>query len=261
MAKPKPITRRTCSVCNSDFWAKANKVFCSSICYIKKEAQAFCDAPAQRCWEWTKSVNPQTGYGHFTFTEGKARLHTAHRAAYREFNGEIPEGLLVCHTCDNRKCFNPAHLFAGTQKQNLQDAKSKKRLPYRRSLDLGTLALIKKSNLPTREIAAIVGMSAEHISIVRTGHAYGEGRDPRYKHIGKRNLIWVVHGTLYETLDLAAADLKLCRATVDRWCSGYKHSGKTYPPKDGCYKIKRPPPSVFELYTTDAAENLAARLD
>lgn len=57
----------------------------------------------------------------------KGSVKSAHRAAYEVFVGEIPNGLLACHKCDNRKCFNPEHIFIGTYKDNMQDASLKKR--------------------------------------------------------------------------------------------------------------------------------------
>jgi len=51
-----------------------------------------------------------------------------HRIAWEAHNAEpIPEGLMVCHSCDNPRCFNPEHLFLGTAKDNTQDMLSKQR--------------------------------------------------------------------------------------------------------------------------------------
>ena len=57
----------------------------------------------------------------------RPKVMAAHRAAWILYKGEIPAGIFVCHTCDNRRCCNPAHLFLGTQKDNLQDMKRKGR--------------------------------------------------------------------------------------------------------------------------------------
>ncbi len=60
----------------------------------------------------------------------KKKNDLAHRASYRIHKGEIPEGMLVCHTCDNKRCTNPEHLFLGTYKDNTQDMHKKKRGQY-----------------------------------------------------------------------------------------------------------------------------------
>lgn len=71
------------------------------------------------CWEWTA----------FRLSNGYGLLHTglAHRFSWKIANGEIPKGLFVLHKCDNRSCVNPAHLFLGTQLDNMRDMHSKGR--------------------------------------------------------------------------------------------------------------------------------------
>jgi len=70
------------------------------------------------CWECTSHRARAAGYPYFK-AEGKNIL--GHRLVYMEEKGPIPEGLLVRHTCDNRKCLNPKHLLLGTYKDNFQD--------------------------------------------------------------------------------------------------------------------------------------------
>lgn len=78
------------------------------------------------CWNWIAAIrNPTGGYGCIKF---RGKIVDAHRVSWIIHKGEIPEGLLVCHTCDNRKCVNPAHLFLGTQRDNMQDCLDKGRL-------------------------------------------------------------------------------------------------------------------------------------
>ena len=76
------------------------------------------------CWVWTAHKN-EHGYGLFSINNQSKR---AHRIAYTMAFGEIPEGLVVCHHCDNRRCVRPDHLFLGTKRDNTHDAMKKGRL-------------------------------------------------------------------------------------------------------------------------------------
>ena len=82
--------------------------------------------PQTDCWEWTGSNNAK-GYGQLRINW---KLRYAHRVSYELYRGKIPEGMYVCHRCDNRKCVNPDHLWLGTQKDNLQDMMLKGRRVY-----------------------------------------------------------------------------------------------------------------------------------
>lgn len=75
-----------------------------------------------QCWNWKGPLSK--GYGRLAF-EGKN--YRVHRLSYITFIGQIPKNKIVCHTCDNPKCVNPEHLYAGTAKENTHDMVNRKR--------------------------------------------------------------------------------------------------------------------------------------
>lgn len=69
------------------------------------------------CWTWTGTKNK--GYAKIVYG-GKPRA--VHRETYRMFNGQIPDGMVVMHKCDNPSCVNPLHLKLGTSEENVREA-------------------------------------------------------------------------------------------------------------------------------------------
>lgn len=126
------------------------------------------------CWEWLAGKTP-AGYGRLSI---KNRTYRAHRIAWGlHYNEEIPEGLCVCHHCDNRACCNPAHLFLGTYADNLVDMRNKGRDRYARGEQSGRHKLItaevleirrlqKETDLTQREIAEIFKISTRCVSSI-----------------------------------------------------------------------------------------------
>lgn len=88
------------------------------------------------CWEWQASLDTR-GYGNFGVPRndgtGRYIMQRAHRMAWGFTNGPLlGSGQHLCHTCDNRKCVNPAHLFVGNPQINMQDCATKGRFNDRK---------------------------------------------------------------------------------------------------------------------------------
>jgi len=77
------------------------------------------------CWNWTGTISPG-GYG---VASWNYKTRRAHRLSWESFCSAIPDGLFVCHKCDNPRCVNPDHLFLGTAQDNANDCVAKGRRP------------------------------------------------------------------------------------------------------------------------------------
>jgi hypothetical protein len=75
------------------------------------------------CWVWMGAMH-ESGYGQ---TSVRGRFERAHRVAYEAFVAPVPPGLYVLHRCDVTLCVNPAHLYAGTQRENIRDCINRRR--------------------------------------------------------------------------------------------------------------------------------------
>lgn len=95
------------------FWSKVNK----SGPTVRPELG--------QCWEWVAATS--AGYGKFGLGGRAGGMFRANRIAYTLLVGPIPEGQLVLHKCDYRKCVRPDHLFLGDQMNNISDMWSKNR--------------------------------------------------------------------------------------------------------------------------------------
>ena len=128
------------------------------------------------CWFWKGSVRPD-GYGSSGI---RGVTQTAHRTAWILMRGPIAAGLVVCHTCDNRRCVNPAHLYIGTVMQNVRDAWNRDRYPARTGTRNGHAKLTEGDVLMMRadretshaEYARRFAITREAIRYARIGRTW-----------------------------------------------------------------------------------------
>lgn len=133
------------------------------------------------CWEWTASKNKK-GYGKFCH-DGK--VWRAHRLAWTLRYGPIPDGLFVCHRCDNPGCCNPEHLFLGTNRDNMDDMMSKGRSCRGEKMWSAKLTekdveiikvLLANKKIKRKTIAYLFGVSVYTIYEINAGK--------KWKHVG-----------------------------------------------------------------------------
>lgn len=118
------------------------------------------------CWRWSGALN-RWGYGAAAY-DGKQS--NASRVAWLLVHGEIPSGMVVCHRCDNPACCNPAHLFLGTQADNLRDCRQKKRA---KGAPEGAAHHRSTAKLTADQVAAARGMFERGVSQTDIAQQFG----------------------------------------------------------------------------------------
>lgn len=134
------------------------------------------------CWHWS-GAGKGNGYGAFNLS---GTPEQAHRVAYRLFSGEIPDGIDVCHSCDNRWCVNPEHLFLGTRSENMADCVRKGRAAggRRRHLkeqDLQEVRRLLMAGERVPKVSRITGVSEGVIRNIGHGKSYAGKGEREYR--------------------------------------------------------------------------------
>lgn len=152
------------------FWAKVNR------------------RGPEECWEWTAS-RYRFGYG-VIYANGK--MGRSNRVAWELTNGPIPDGMEVCHRCDNPPCCNPTHLFLGTHQDNVRDCFGKGRMPRagerngRSKLTWESVGQMRQrlaaGGITKSELARQFGVTHEQVANVVSGRQWKTARGHEGSH-------------------------------------------------------------------------------
>lgn len=135
------------------------------------------------CWIWMAVRHKKMGYGLFGLSH--RQLVLAHRFAYEQAFGAIPDGLSVLHRCDNPPCCNPEHLFLGTRADNIADMCAKGRHPHGETHGYSKLtwdavrairAIYRERRATQTQIAEQFGVDQTTVSLIVLNRIWKEGK-------------------------------------------------------------------------------------
>lgn len=129
---------------------------------------------ASECWECISHAKSKSGHVRMRLGNKSTFMH---RFFYEYYRGPIPDGMCVCHHCDNPACVNPDHLFITTSTGNTADRHKKGRSA--RGSQIGTSVLTETEAIEILEsedsglmLAQKYGVSRSCISAIRRGHSW-----------------------------------------------------------------------------------------
>lgn len=136
--------------------------------------------PTTGCWTWMGALFQGSGYGQFSNRMLAKSPTTAHRASWEIHKGPIPEGKMILHKCDNRKCVNPEHLYVGNNSENMID-RSKRGYVHQMRLNeqkVREMRQLRQKGWPWRALAKRYGVHTNAVRDATLGRSWAYIDEP-----------------------------------------------------------------------------------
>ena len=137
------------------------------------------------CWNWKASIRSD-GYGQLNRGKRGLGMESAHRVSWTIHFGDIPVGLHILHSCDNKLCVNPSHLFLGTNSDNVSDKVKKDRQMKGESVPTSKL-----NRKDIKEIRKLYVPWSRDYSIASLAKQFNVSYAAIYKVVSRETWIWV----------------------------------------------------------------------